>query len=283
MFNCQPRGNFNQGYPIDLCKQLLAFLTERSFNHILCSSGHPIPKVEYTEEEKATWGTVFKELKCLYPTHACREHNRVFPLLEKYCGYRQDNIPQLEDVSRFLQCKLFLVSSSLWLFVFMYVGKDVQTLFPSIPRYIIYQTLTIFHVLSHICSMHRLPAPSCGGLALIQGFPGWAGLSCLPFYTVHSSWLQTQIHPWTVSVGWLFIKKLLKETSRSNLSYSHLFILQRYLSWAPGTCSSVCWPKFCSILTGVLPFCFFSSFKAAGMKESTSHQLLYILYINEFL
>lgn len=39
----------------------------------------------------------------LYPKYACREHNHVFPLLVENCGCREDNIPQLEDVSNFLK------------------------------------------------------------------------------------------------------------------------------------------------------------------------------------
>lgn len=66
-------------------------------------SGDPIPRIEFTEEEVKTWGVVYRELNKLYPTHACREYLKNLPLLSKYCEFREDNIPQLEDVSRFLK------------------------------------------------------------------------------------------------------------------------------------------------------------------------------------
>ncbi|XP_048578744.1 phenylalanine-4-hydroxylase isoform X2 [Nematostella vectensis] len=65
--------------------------------------GEIIPQVTYTDIEIATWDKVFTELTKLYPTHACREHNFVWPLLVQNCGYRLGNIPQLQDVSMFLK------------------------------------------------------------------------------------------------------------------------------------------------------------------------------------
>ncbi|RUS86363.1 hypothetical protein EGW08_005881 [Elysia chlorotica] len=65
--------------------------------------GQPIPRIEYTSAERKTWSTVFKSLVDLYPTHACRQFNHVFPLLVDNCGFREDNIPQLQDISEFLK------------------------------------------------------------------------------------------------------------------------------------------------------------------------------------
>lgn len=65
--------------------------------------GEKIPRVEYTPEEVDTWRTIYTELVRLYPTHACREFNYIFPLLQQNCGYGPDQIPQLQDVSDFLK------------------------------------------------------------------------------------------------------------------------------------------------------------------------------------
>lgn len=66
-------------------------------------TGHPIPRIEYTEQEIQTWRTVYEKLYNMYPTHACREHQYVFPLLIQNCGYGPNQIPQLQDVSDFLR------------------------------------------------------------------------------------------------------------------------------------------------------------------------------------
>ncbi|KAI8373156.1 Biopterin-dependent aromatic amino acid hydroxylase-domain-containing protein [Radiomyces spectabilis] len=66
-------------------------------------TGQTVPEVDYTEEENETWGKVYRHLTSMYPTHACREHQYVFPLLVQNCGYSDKRIPQLEHISRFLK------------------------------------------------------------------------------------------------------------------------------------------------------------------------------------
>ncbi|KAM8892953.1 tryptophan 5-hydroxylase 2 [Spinachia spinachia] len=88
------------GFKDEVYRHRRKYFVEVAMNY---KFGQPIPRIEYTLEEISTWGVVFRELTQLYPTHACREYLKNLPLLSKQCGYREDNIPQLEDVSLFLR------------------------------------------------------------------------------------------------------------------------------------------------------------------------------------
>ncbi|KAM9388132.1 tyrosine 3-monooxygenase-like [Phaethornis superciliosus] len=77
-----------------------AFFADLAFNY---RAGDPLPHIEYTAQETATWREVYRKLTSLYPTHACTQYLDAFQQLEKYCVYQEDKIPQLQDVSRFLK------------------------------------------------------------------------------------------------------------------------------------------------------------------------------------
>uniref|UniRef100_F7E0E8 Biopterin-dependent aromatic amino acid hydroxylase family profile domain-containing protein n=1 Tax=Monodelphis domestica TaxID=13616 RepID=F7E0E8_MONDO len=95
--------NFNQDHPgyTDLqYRRRRADIMELAFKY---RDGDPLPKVEYTPQEVSTWKEIYRKLHTLYPSYACKEFLDAFQHLEEYCGYAEDHIPQLQDVSRFLK------------------------------------------------------------------------------------------------------------------------------------------------------------------------------------
>jgi len=72
----------------------------RTYRH-----GDPLPRVVYEPGELETWHAIFERLRALQPRYACAEYLRAFWTLERECGYAADRIPQLAEVSAFLESR----------------------------------------------------------------------------------------------------------------------------------------------------------------------------------
>jgi len=75
-------------------------IAEISFNY---RYGDPIPRVKYTQAEVETWRAVYKKVYELLPGRACTTHRRVLERMIKECGFNENIVPQMEDISQFLK------------------------------------------------------------------------------------------------------------------------------------------------------------------------------------
>lgn len=69
--------------------------------------GTPIPRVRYTDAEVRTWNTCLTSLLEMYPKYACAEYNAIRQDMFAECGYRLNNVPQLEDISNYMHGRVF--------------------------------------------------------------------------------------------------------------------------------------------------------------------------------
>uniref|UniRef100_A0A8C9SJW7 Tyrosine 3-monooxygenase n=1 Tax=Scleropages formosus TaxID=113540 RepID=A0A8C9SJW7_SCLFO len=88
------------GYSDPEYRKRRSVISELAFSY---THGEPLPRVDYTAEEVSTWREVYRTLRSIYPTHACRQYLENLVELERHCGYGEDSIPQLADISAFLR------------------------------------------------------------------------------------------------------------------------------------------------------------------------------------
>jgi len=78
-----------------------AKLAELAVNHRTLNEC--IPRTEYTVEEVETWGLVWDTMDGLWEKYACKEYKTSVNLLKKHCNYNRNTIPQIGEISSFLQ------------------------------------------------------------------------------------------------------------------------------------------------------------------------------------
>lgn len=114
-----------------------------------------------------------RELHKLYVRYACREYLENWPELVKYCGYREDNIPQLQDVNTFLkrECRRQRRADN---------GrrKPEITVLPH----------------SAIFRQNGIPVAARGRLPVPQGLPVRAGVPRVPLHAVHTPLVRPVLH-----------------------------------------------------------------------------------------
>ncbi len=67
------------------------------------SEGQPLPLIDYSDQEQATWRAVYEALRPLHEQHACSAYRRIVRELVQACGYGPEAIPQARTVSAFLE------------------------------------------------------------------------------------------------------------------------------------------------------------------------------------
>uniref|UniRef100_A0A6G1SNK0 Tyrosine 3-monooxygenase n=1 Tax=Aceria tosichella TaxID=561515 RepID=A0A6G1SNK0_9ACAR len=75
-------------------------VAEVAFNY---KYGERIPEIDYSDKERDTWRQIFVKLREAYKKYACEQHNLAISQLEAEQIYSADHIPQLQQVSEFLE------------------------------------------------------------------------------------------------------------------------------------------------------------------------------------
>lgn len=65
--------------------------------------GDPLPRIDYSADEVATWRSLHGRLTAAHARWACSAYRRAFADMEAACGCGPDRVPQLAEVSAFLQ------------------------------------------------------------------------------------------------------------------------------------------------------------------------------------